>query len=324
MALGSGRARRAARAAPSYAFTADAHDRRRVLTARPCACRCHETLSATDRTRGIAALYECDDALRGWGYAPIYELHGDALWRAAQARADPTYRGVAVRFGECIHRRLLVSMLHEILHASLGDPARANHGIPFGLPYGVPDSVAPSAEEAFGAPFNFAEARAFVGVWVLGRAMLRPRAPARGGGPRVVHRNERGEPHRGREAGRRARPRDAAEALPRRGGGSPPRAAEDRSQRAVHLRERREVEGVLRRAWRGHGRGALSFDGALTLAREAGQRAPAIDVITPSAPPRAMGTSALTRGKQTLTTKEPTAIAIPSSPPSASLAVPSA
>jgi hypothetical protein len=143
-----------------------------VVTARPCACRCHETLTTMDRTRGIAALYECDDALRGWGYAPIYELHGDALWRAAQAKADPTYRGVAVRFGECIHRRLLGSMLHEILHASFGDPARANHGIPFGLPYGVPGDLAPSAEEAFLAPFNFAEARAFVGVWVLGRAMF--------------------------------------------------------------------------------------------------------------------------------------------------------
>jgi hypothetical protein len=143
-----------------------------VVSARPCPCDCHGTLSAADRARGIAALYHCDDALRGWGYVPIYELHGDALWREAQKRNDATYRGVAVRFGECIYRRLLGSMLHELIHASLGDPSKANHGIPFGLPYGVPNDVAPRDEEAYLAPFNFGEARAFVGVWRLGRAMF--------------------------------------------------------------------------------------------------------------------------------------------------------
>lgn len=143
-----------------------------VTTARPCPCDCHRTLGEAERARGVAALYHCDDALRGWGYVPIYELHGDALWREAQKKNDASYRGVAVRFGECIYRRLLGSMLHELLHASLGDPTRANYGIPFGLPYGVPTSVPPSEEEAYLAPFNFGEARAFVGVWILGRAMF--------------------------------------------------------------------------------------------------------------------------------------------------------
>ena len=77
-----------------------------------------------------------------------------------------------MRFGECIYRRLLGSMLHELIHASVGDVTKANYGIPFGLPYGVPESVAPSEEDAYLAPFNFCEARAFVGVWILGRAMF--------------------------------------------------------------------------------------------------------------------------------------------------------
>jgi hypothetical protein len=143
-----------------------------VTSARPCSCDCHGTLARDERARGVAALYHCDDALRGWGYVPIYELHGDALWREAQQKNDASYRGVAVRFGECIYRRLLGSMLHELLHASFGDTARANYGIPFGLPYGVPCDVAPSEEERYLASFNFCEARAFVGVWILGRALF--------------------------------------------------------------------------------------------------------------------------------------------------------
>jgi len=139
---------------------------------RPCACDCHRTLPAAERVRGIEALYVCDDALRGWGYTPIYDLHGDALWREAQKKNDPTYRMVAVRFGECVYRRLLGSLLHELLHASLGDVTKANYGIPFGLPYGVPADVPPSEEEAYLAAFNFAEARAWVGVWIMGRALF--------------------------------------------------------------------------------------------------------------------------------------------------------
>jgi hypothetical protein len=140
--------------------------------ARPCPCACHATLSTDEKERGVRAMYTLDDALRGWGYQPDYELHGDALWRDAQRKGDPAYRGVAVRFGECVYRRLLGSMLHETIHAVTGDVTRANHGIPFGLPYGVPESVAPRDEEAYLAPFNFGEARAFVGVWIFGRAMF--------------------------------------------------------------------------------------------------------------------------------------------------------
>lgn len=143
-----------------------------VLSQRACSCACHETLTDGERVSGIRALYVCDDALRGFGYVPTYELHGDALWREAQRRADPSYRGVAVRFGECVYRRLLGSLLHELIHASLGDTSKANYGIPFGLPYGVPHDVAERDEEAYLAPHNAGEARAFVGVWILGRAMF--------------------------------------------------------------------------------------------------------------------------------------------------------
>jgi hypothetical protein len=143
-----------------------------LVTARVCPCDCHANLSFEERTHGVRALYHLDDALRGWGYTPIYEQHGDLLWREAQRRNDATYRGVAVRFGECVYRRLLGSMLHEIIHACAGDTTQANYGYLFGLPYGVPESVAPSDEEAFLAPFNFGEARAFVGVWILGRAFF--------------------------------------------------------------------------------------------------------------------------------------------------------
>jgi hypothetical protein len=143
-----------------------------VTTARTCPCDCFATLSLADRTRGIRAVYRLDDALRGWGYTPIYDVHGDRLWREAQQRNDPGYRGVAVRFGECIYRRLLGSLVHECLHAACGDVSRANYGVPFGLPYGVPQEVAEADEAAFLEPFNFGEARAWVGVWRVGRAMF--------------------------------------------------------------------------------------------------------------------------------------------------------
>ncbi len=139
---------------------------------RPCPCDCHRKLDPTSRTAGIAALYACDDALRGFGYLPDYELHGDALWKEAQKKADPAYRGIAVRFGECVHKRLLGSLLHEVLHASFGDPTQANHGIPWGMPYGVPEATKPAEEEALLQKHNFDEARAFVGVWILGKALF--------------------------------------------------------------------------------------------------------------------------------------------------------
>jgi hypothetical protein len=139
---------------------------------RACACDCHRKLDEAERTRGVEALYTCDDVLRGFGYEPLYELHGDALWREAQQRCDASYRGVAVRFGECMYKRLVGSMLHEILHALHGDVSRANYGIPFGLPYGAPEDVPPRDEERFLARFNEAEARAFVGVWILGKELF--------------------------------------------------------------------------------------------------------------------------------------------------------
>lgn len=139
---------------------------------RACACDCHRQLDAEARTRGVEALYLCDDVLFGFGYEPTYELHGDALFRQAQKKCDPAYRGVAVRFGECMYKRLLGSLLHEILHALHGDVTRANYGIPFGLPYGVPEEVPPSDEERFLSPFNDAEARSFVGVWILGKELF--------------------------------------------------------------------------------------------------------------------------------------------------------
>ena len=84
-----------------------------------------------------------DDALRGWDYKPIYDVHGDLLFRQAKERGDESYRGVAVRFGECIYRRLVGSLVHECLHAVFGDVTKANYGVLFGLPYGVPIAVPP-------------------------------------------------------------------------------------------------------------------------------------------------------------------------------------
>jgi hypothetical protein len=139
---------------------------------RVCACNCPNLLTPDERTRGIEALYVCDDVLHGFHYTPLYDLEGDALFKQAQRQGDPTYRGIAVRFGECVYKRLLGSMLHEILHALHGDPTKANHGIPFGMPYGVPTDVPPSEEEAFLRPFNEGEARAFVGVWLLGKELF--------------------------------------------------------------------------------------------------------------------------------------------------------
>ena len=143
-----------------------------VTTHRICPCNCFRSLSLADRIAGIRAVYHLDDALRGWGYTPIYDVHGDLLFRQAQQKGDDSYRGVAVRFGECIYRRLLGSLVHECLHAVFGDVTKANYGILFGLPYGVPSDVPPSEEEAFLEPFNFGEARAWAGVWIIGKEMF--------------------------------------------------------------------------------------------------------------------------------------------------------
>jgi hypothetical protein len=143
-----------------------------LTTARACPCDCHRNLPLAERVKGIAAVQHLDDTLRGWGYQPIYEVHGDRIWRETQKRNPAEYRGVAVRFGECIYRRLLGSMIHECLHAVSGDVTKPNYGILFGLPYGVPNEVPPAQEEEFLEPFNFGEARAWVGVWIVGRRMF--------------------------------------------------------------------------------------------------------------------------------------------------------
>lgn len=143
-----------------------------LTTHRECSCRCFAELPEAERIIGVRAVYTLDDALRGWGFTPLYDVHGDRLWREAQRKNDVAYRGVAVRFEECIYRRLLGSMLHECIHAAVGDPTKANYGILFGLPYAVPEHVPESEEEAFLAPFNVGEARAWVGVWLVGARMF--------------------------------------------------------------------------------------------------------------------------------------------------------
>lgn len=143
-----------------------------VTTHRVCPCDCFANLSLADRVAGLRAVYMLDDALRGWGFNPLYDVHGDRLWREAQQRNDATYRGVAVRFGECVHRRLVGSLLHECIHAFCGDVTKANYGVLFGLPYGVPAGVPEKEEEAYLDTFNFGEARAWVGVWIVGRRMF--------------------------------------------------------------------------------------------------------------------------------------------------------
>ena len=138
----------------------------------PCPCACHETLTLAQRTADVAALFRFDDAMRGWGYVPDYTTGAHRLWRAAQLRGDPGYRGVAVRDDACVHRRLVGFAVHEILHALCGDTSKANYGILFGLPYGVPVDVPPAEEKAYLARFNEQEARAFVGVAPLARALF--------------------------------------------------------------------------------------------------------------------------------------------------------
>lgn len=138
----------------------------------PCECACHETLTLEQRAADVAAMYRFDDAMHGWGYVPDYTMGAYRLWRAAQARNDPAYRGVAVRDHACVHRRLVGFAVHEVLHALVGDVTKANYGIPFGAPYGVPEDVAKPEEKAYLARFNEQEAIAFVGVAPLARALF--------------------------------------------------------------------------------------------------------------------------------------------------------
>ncbi len=139
-----------------------------------CLCDCHRALAEPARAQGIRALYRFDDAMRGWGYHPVYVLAATSLFRAQQAAGDPAYRGVAVGDSACSYGRLLGFALHEALHALMGDVSQANYGTPLGAPYGVPREVEPdrAAEQACLDPFNFQEAVAFVGVGPLARALF--------------------------------------------------------------------------------------------------------------------------------------------------------
>ncbi len=137
----------------------------------PCTCLCHGVLTIDQRAEGIRALFRFDDAMRGWGYAPLYDLKAHILFREAQAKNDPTYRGVAVRDSSCLFQRLVGFAAHETLHALNGDTTKANYGIPFGLPYGVPEDLPEGDEAAFLDPFNRAEARAWLGPGILATAL---------------------------------------------------------------------------------------------------------------------------------------------------------
>jgi hypothetical protein len=137
-----------------------------------CECDCHATLSLAQRTQGVTALYRLDDAMRGWGYVVEYEIGADRLFRAARDRADPAYRGVAVRDHACVYRRLVGFLVHEVLHALVGTGGAPNHGLPWGLPYGVPAALPATEEASFLDRFNRQEAIAFVGVAPFARAVF--------------------------------------------------------------------------------------------------------------------------------------------------------
>lgn len=138
----------------------------------PCACDCFHTLTQEERVQGVTALFRIDDALRGWGYSPIYDLAADVLYRKAQQENDPAYRGIPMRDDVCVYRRLVGFAVHELIHALEGDVTKPNYGIPWGAPYNVPLEVPAGEEEAFLRPFNVGEARAFVGVAPVAAALF--------------------------------------------------------------------------------------------------------------------------------------------------------
>jgi SEC-C motif len=138
----------------------------------PCVCDCFNGLTVEERAQGIGAMFRFDDAIRGWGYLPLYEPAAPALWRAAQKKNDTTYRCIAVRDEACVYRRLVGFAVHETIHALEGDTSLANYGVPFGLPYGVPVDLPEGDEKDYLNRFNVGEARAWVGVAPLGRALF--------------------------------------------------------------------------------------------------------------------------------------------------------
>ncbi len=135
-----------------------------LLQPHPCACDCFHTLPLAERARSVAAMYRFDDALRGWGYEPVYELAGDRIYRIAQAKNDPSFRLIPVRDSACVYRRLVGFAVHEVIHAVLGDTSLANYGIPWGALRAVPDRAPRGREADALAPLNRAEAMAFVCV----------------------------------------------------------------------------------------------------------------------------------------------------------------
>lgn len=139
----------------------------------PCECQCHADLTVEQRTQGIAAMFRLDDAFRGWDYQPIYEPQAQNLYRAAQSRNDPSYRGIAMRDHACIYRRLVGFAVHELIHLLNGDPTQANYGMPFGLPYGVPLDLPEGEEARYLDPFNRGEARAWVGIAPLAKSLFK-------------------------------------------------------------------------------------------------------------------------------------------------------
>lgn len=143
-----------------------------VQTPFPCACDCHARLSLEDRAAGIAALYRFDDAMRGFGQTVLWDLAAPTLWRIQQQTGNAA-RWVAVRDTGCIHARLLGFCVHELIHAMCGDPTAANWGTPVGLPYGVPEDVPPSQEAAYLHTFNQHEARAWVGINLVGYRLFK-------------------------------------------------------------------------------------------------------------------------------------------------------
>jgi hypothetical protein len=138
----------------------------------PCGCDCFHTLTVEERVQGVHALFRFDDALRGWGYQPIYDLAADVLYRKAQAEADPQYRGISLRDDACVYRRLVGFAVHELIHALEGDTSQANYGIPWGAPYNVPVELPDGEEAAFLHRYNVGEARAFVGLRPVAEALF--------------------------------------------------------------------------------------------------------------------------------------------------------
>src|SRR5262249_61613004 len=139
----------------------------------PGAADCWNGLTTAERRTGIAARFRFDDAIRGWGYTPLYEPAAPSLWREAQKKNDTSYRCVAVRDEACVYRRLVGFAVHETIHALEGDTREANYGIPFGLPYGVPADVPEGAAKEYLQSFNIGEARALVGVEALAGTLIR-------------------------------------------------------------------------------------------------------------------------------------------------------